>query len=174
MRAGRDMTQGDAMRDVNVLLDRLSRRGVLTITAEDGSFEVTFKAHGPWINGRCTTDKHDLFDHCRLGAKNWHGDSFDLAALLVLCEMETRPDNNDIDDLAWKIQRRRNSRTYGPPLPTYMRWDGWSPGIERWLRTSDHKHEYRGGYERDLVAERKFDAEQAASEARRKLPKIPA
>jgi hypothetical protein len=159
------------MRDVDVLLDRLSRRGVLTITAEDGSFDVTFKAHGPWIGGRCTTDKHDLFDHLRLGAKNWQGDGPDFAAQLVLCEMETRPDNHEIDDLAWKIERRRDSRTHGPPLPSYIGWyrGGWRPGDERWLRTSDHKYEYIVGYLRQVETARKDQIERHQAEVRRRV-----
>lgn len=149
------------------IMDRLGRRGVLTVTAQDGSYELTFKAHGPWIGGRCTTDKHDLFEHCRLGAKNWHGEGSDLDALLVLCEMESRPDTHDIDDLVWSIERRRDSRTCGPPLPTYMRWHGWRPGDERWLRTFSHANEYLAGYLRDIDEQRKFDAERAVAAARR-------
>lgn len=154
------------------LMDRLGRRGVLTVTVEDGSFEVTLKVHGPWVGGRCTTDKHDLFDHCRLGAKNWHGEGPDFDALLVLCEMESRPDTHEIGDLAWRIERRRNSRTHGPPLPSYVRFyggPGWRPGVERWLRTSDHKHEYLVGYLRDLKIERKDKVDRHQAEVRRNL-----
>lgn len=149
------------------LLDRLSRRGTLSITAEDGSYDVTFKAHGPWLYGRCTTDKHDLFDHCRLGAKNWHGEGPDLDVLLLTCEMESRPDNHDIDELVWRIECRRNSRTCGPPLPHYQRWLGWHPGEERWLRTFSHEREYRAGYLRDVEEERRFEAEQREANIRR-------
>lgn len=157
----------------NEIMARLGRRGVLTVTVEDGRYEVTLKAHGPWVGGRCTTDKHDLFEHCRLGAKNWHGDGPDLDALLVTCEIESRPDTHDIDDLAWKIERRRDSRTHGPPLPSFNRWagrraeGGWRPGEERWLRTSDHKYEYLGGYQRDLAIERKAKVEQHQMDMRR-------
>lgn len=159
--------------DRAALLDRLSRRGVLNITAEDGSFEVRFKAPGPY-RGRswCTTDEADFYEHCRLGAKNWQGDGPDLDALLVLCEMETRPDSHDVDDLVWSIERRRDSRTYGPPLPWYKRWDGWRSGQERWLRTFSHAHEYLARYLRDVEEERTFEAQRAADAARREADEL--
>lgn len=149
-------------------IDRLSRRGVLKITAEDCSYEVTFKAHGPWLGG-CTTDKHDLYQHCYLGAKNWHGEGADLVALVAECEEATRPRHRDVDELVYAIEARRDSRTHGPPLPTYQRWNGWRPGVERWLRTSSHAQEYVGGYLRDLEIEREFIVERKTMEARAKV-----
>lgn len=150
------------------LLDRLGRRGKLTITVEDGLFDVRLVAPGPYVGGWSTTDKADLFEHCRLGAKSWHGEGLDLAGLLLMCEMESRPDTHGVDDLVWLIEHRRHTRTAGPPLPSYMRWHGWRPGQERWLRTSSHAHEYLAGYERDLRTEQEFNAERADAERRRK------
>lgn len=164
--------RGEATAGLQVL-DRLGRRGALTITVEDGNFDVQFKSPGPF--GRlswCTTDKADLFTHCRLGSKNWHGEGPDLDALLTECEEATRPEHRDVDDLRWEIESRRESRTLGPPLPTYMRWHGWRHGEERWLRTSIAAREYVGGYVRDLEAEAKFNAESDARRIASELPRI--
>lgn len=136
------------------ILNRLSRRGILTITAEDGMYEVRFKAPGPYGNrGWCSTDEADLFQYCHLGASDWRGEGADLAELIHVCFVESAPRERVIDDLVWDIEQRRNSRTYGPPLPTYRRWYGWTPGQERWLRTAWHGGEYLGGYRRDLAEE---------------------
>lgn len=150
-------------------LDRLSRRGKLTINATDGCFEVNFKAPGPY-RGRswCTTDEADLYEHCHLGATDWQGDGPDLTSLIIECEEATRPRERDVDDLVWAIENRRDSRTYGPPLPSYMRWHGWRPGQgRRWLRTFSHQSEYLAGYLRDLKTEREFNAERREAEIRR-------
>lgn len=155
------------------LLDRLSRRGELTIQAKDGALDVRLVIPGPYVRGSCSTDKADLFEHCHLGAKDWHGEGDDLAALLAACEDESRPRAREVDDLVWEIEWRRDSRTHGPPLPTYQRWRGWTPGHDRWLRTSSHAFEYLGGFERDLRAEQDFEDERAADRARRALPQVP-
>ncbi len=149
---------------------RLSRRGTLTITARDGIYAVRFKAPGPY-QGRawCTTDEGDLWEHCHLGASDWHGEGTDLPALLVECEEATRPRYRDADEMRSAIDYRRATRTLGPPLPSYMRWHGWRPGMERWLRTSSHAYEYQGGYLRDLNIEREFNEQQEASRERRKV-----
>lgn len=153
---------------------RLSRRGSLSIEAFDGHFDVRFQAPGPALGrGWCTLDEADLWEHCHFGAASWRGDGLDLDALVVECEEATRPRRADVEDLRHKIEYRRNSRTHGPPLPDYMRWNGWRPGGGRWLRTSAHQHEYLGGYLRDLSEERKFDREQAMAELRRQMPRIP-
>lgn len=150
------------------ILNRLGRRGDLTITAKDGSFDVSFKAPGPYQGrGWCTTDESDFWSHCRLGASDWHHEGPDLDALVTECEEMTRPQYLDVDDLRFRVEQRRDSRTSGPPLPSYRRWHGWSPGIDRWLRTSDHAHEYLAGYLRDLNAERTFNAERASAAERR-------
>lgn len=159
---------------MNALLNRLGRRGKLTITIENGSFDVRLDAPGPYVGGWCTTDKADLFSHCRLGAQDWHGEGPDLASLLAECDEQSRPQSNSPDDLRRAIERRRDTRTLGPPLPSYRRWYGWRPGIERWLRTFSHAHEYLDGYERDRSIERQHEAEQAASRLRRSLPQVPA
>lgn len=137
------------------VLDRLSRRGVLTITGESGAFDVAFKV--PW--GQRTTDKSDLIEHCHLGAKDWYGEGDDLAVLLAECEEASRPQHRDVDELVWSIERRRDTRTCGPPLPNYQRWRGWRPGHERWLRTLSHQHEYLTGYLRDIEIEQQFEDE---------------
>lgn len=154
------------MRDAT--MDRLSRRGKFSVTANDGVYEARLKAHGPY-HGRswCTTDEGDLYEHLHLGATDWHGTGADLGALLASCEEESRPRWRDIDELVWSIKYRRDTRTTGPPLPSYRRWYGWSPGIGRWLRTSSHAHEYLKGYERDLRIEREFVEERKVQEARR-------
>ncbi len=150
--------------------DRLSRRGTLTITAKDGVYAVTFKASGPY-RGRawCTTDEADLWEHCHLGASDWHDEGNDLAALLTECEQVTRPRERSVNELAWAITCRRASRVYGPPLPSYMRWRGWNPGHDRWLRTFAHSHEYLAGYLRDVEIEREFDTEQTHARERRRV-----
>ena len=137
-------------------LHRLRRRGTLTITTQGDTIEVRFKALGPYGGrGWCTTDTVDLFQHCRLGAKDWHGEGLDLAALLAECEEATRPEQRDVDSLAWAIERRRESRVYGPPLPSWTgSMYGWRPGQERWLRTSSHAHEYLAGYLQAVERER--------------------
>lgn len=144
------------------LLDRLGRRGTLTITVKDGVYDVRLKTPGPY-GGRswCTTDEADFWGHLHLGARDWHGDGRDLDALLATCDEESRPRWRTVDDLVWGVTYRRRTRTLGPPLPSYRRWAGWRPGMERWLRTSSHAHEYLVGYERDLMEERRFLAEQA-------------
>lgn len=159
---------------MSAALDRLGRRGILTIVAEDGSYDVRLKAPGPYgKNGSCTTDKADLYEYVHLGASSWQGEGSDLDALLLLCEIETRPRTREIDDLRWDIEYRRNSRTHGPPLPSYRKWHGWSPGDERWLRTSAHKYEYLDGYlRRDLVAEKTFLAEQAERDRRVEIERV--
>jgi hypothetical protein len=154
--------------------DRLGRRGKLAITAEDGVFTVRLVAPGPYVGGWCTSDKGDLFEHCHLGAKDWHGEGSDLAALLVECDEQSRPRPNGPDDLRFAIEYRRSTRTCGPPLPSYRRWYGWAPGHERWLRTSSHQYEYLDGYLRDLKGEIVFEEEQAASRLRRTLAQVPA
>lgn len=148
------------MGDAFMMIERLSRRGTLTITAEHGTYDVSFKAPGPY-QGRawCTQDEGDLWEHCHLGATNWHGEGADLGALLIECEEASRPRLRDLDDLRAAITYRRATRTCGPPLPSYMRWKGWRPGEGRWLRTSSHAYEYLGGYERDLKIEREFKSE---------------
>lgn len=150
------------------VLDRLRRRGELTITATDSGYDVRLVTPGPYVRGRATIDRADLFSHLRLGAKDWHGEGLDLAALLVECDEASRPSYTDIDSLRWWMTHRRDTRTCGPPLPTYMRWRGWSPGTERWLRTSSHANEYLDGYQRDRETERQFEAEQAVSAALRR------
>lgn len=153
---------------MSATLNRLSRRGTVTIVAKDGTFDVTLKTPGPYRGrGSCSTDEADFWDYLHLGATNWRGSGADLDALLACCEEETRPRWRDIDDLVWAIESRRDTRTTGPPLPSYRRWHGWSPGIGRWLRTHSHAYEYLAGYERDRRDERKFEAERAADEARR-------
>jgi len=153
---------GESRNSADVLL-RLSRRGQVTIEADDGDYTVTFKAPGPY-RGRawCTTDEADLYEHCHLGAKDWRGEGRELASLLAECEEATRPRSRPVVDLVWEIERRRTTRTLGPPLPSYIRWDGWRPGQERWLRTSSHASEYLGGYLRYVEAERKFEDENLA------------
>ena len=65
------------MPDHDEYLHRLRRRGTLTITTQGDTIEVRFKALGPYGGrGWCTTDTVDLFQHCRLGAKDWHGEGF--------------------------------------------------------------------------------------------------
>lgn len=152
------------------LLDRLGRRGTLTITVSDGQYEVRLDTPGPYgVGGRCTIDKGDLFEHCHLGAKGWRGEGPDLAALLTECDEASRPRSHEIGELRWSMERRRETRTHGPELPTYRRWDGWRPPVTQpWLRTSNHAYEYLGGYLRDLQEEREFDAEQRASQERRR------
>lgn len=158
---------------MNPLIDRLSRRGKLTIEAEDGRYDVHFTA--PFVS---LIETHDLFEHCRLGAHNWHGEGDDIDALLVTCEIETRPDTRDVDELRWAIERRRETRTAGPPLPTFFKYGGknmgptWRPGPERWLRTSDHKYEYLDGYRRDLETEKALAAESAAWAALREQARV--
>lgn len=156
------------------VLDRLSRRGKLTIAARDGRYDVRLQAPGPYL-GRswCTTDESDYWQHCHLGAASWHGEGSDLDALLVDCEETTRPRYREVNDLRWDIECRRESRTLGPPLPSYVRWHGWRPSDERWLRTSGHAYEYLGGYERDRETESAFEEEQAAQRLRLRLPTIP-
>lgn len=155
------------------LLVRLSRRGRLTIVAEDGRYAVSFDAPGPY-QGRawCTLDEADLWSRCGLGASNWHGEGSDLAALLVECEQASRPQSFDVDALVGQIERRRESRTSGPPLPSYRRWDGWRPGSERWLTAPSHIVEYLGGYLRDLEVERAFEDEQREAAARREQRRV--
>lgn len=150
------------------LLDRLSRRGKLTVSADDGDYEVHLKAPGPY-NGRswCTSDEADFWSHCHLGASDWRGGGPDLEALLTECEEATRPRYRDVDDLRWAIETRRESRTLGPPLPSFRKWHGWRPGDEWWLRSSSHATEYLAGYlHYDLDGERKFNAERAEMDAR--------
>lgn len=151
----------------STLFDRLGRRGTLTITVEDGTFDVRLVTPGPYVGGRATTDKADLFSYCRLGAKDWHGEGRDLAALLAQCAEESRPPFHDIDGLRWSMSRRRESRTYGPPLPDYRKWHGWRPGDGRWLRVSTHAAEYLARYHADRAIERDHEAAQRASELRR-------
>lgn len=147
------------------LMDRLGRRGKMTVTVTDGSFDVRLDAPGPFVNGRSTTDKADLFSHLRLGAKDWHGEGPDLAALLVECDEASRPRTNDVDSLRWLMERRQDTRTCGPPLPTYQRRHGWRPGMGRWLSTYSHAHEYLAGYlHYGLAEEQKFEAERRESE----------
>ena len=137
------------------VLDRLGRRGTVTMTVHDGVIDLRFKAPGPY-RGRawCTTDEADLYEHCRLGAKDWHGEGSDLSALVVECEESTRPEHRDVNELVWSVKRRRDSRVYGPPLPYWTSsLYGWRPGQERWLRTFSHAHEYLGGYLRYVEAE---------------------
>lgn len=151
------------------LLDRLSRRGRVTMTLQDGTIDLHFKAPGPY-RGRawCTADEGDLYEWCRLGAKDWHGEGSDLAALLADCDGATRPQHRTVDELVWAIEHRRDTRTYGPPLPTYRRWHGWSPGEGRWLRTSSHKNEYLAGYlHYGIKAAQEFETEALARAARR-------
>jgi hypothetical protein len=138
-----------------LVLDRLSRRGNVTIKAEDGTYAVTLAAPGPY-RGRawCTSDEADLYEHCRFGAKSWHGEGNVLGELLATCETESRPERRHVDDIVWAVQTRRSSRTYGPPLPTYLEWRGWRPGQDRWLRTFSHAHEYLLGYMHDVGRER--------------------
>lgn len=159
---------------MSAALDRLTRRGMLTITANDGNYDLRFKAPGPY-QGRswCTTDESDFWSHCRLGASDWQGEGTDLDALITECEETTRPQHRDVDDLRWAIETRRNARTNGPPLPSYQPWHGWHPGVERWLRTSSHATEYLAGYLRDLEGERTFDAERVARDLARQLPQVP-
>jgi hypothetical protein len=137
------------------ILDRLSRRGSLTIDVKDGTATVRFTAPGPYRDrGWCTSDEADFWSHLRLGATHWNGEGTDLGALLTECENATRPPYEDADSLRSKIEHRRETRTTGPPLPTYGRGrPGWRPGIGRWLTTT-HTNEYLGGYLRDLTAER--------------------
>lgn len=152
-------------------LDRLSRRGVLTIVAKDGNCKVRFESLAPFFGyASCSTDIADLYEHCHLGASSWQGEGPNLDELLDECEDATRPRTRDVDDLRWEIANRRNSRTHGPPLPDFRRSGRhldlrWHPGHELWLRTSDHKYEYLDGYLRDLETERKTIADQAASDA---------
>lgn len=155
-------------------LNRLSRRGKLTITAADGHYQLHLKAPGPYL-GRawCTSDEADFWQHCHLGATTWYGEGPDLDVLLAECEEVSRPRYRDVDDLRWEIERRRESRTLGPPLPSFIRWNGWRPGDERWLRTFSHAREYLGGYERDLEVERKFETEQVEQRERLRLPQVP-
>lgn len=163
------------MSDTDLIRDRLSRRGTLTIVADDGSYDVQLKAPGPYgkHSAWCTTDTADLYEHCYLGATNWRGDGPDLEALLIAAEIETRPRTRDIEDLRAAIEYRRRSRTHGPPLPSYRKWHGWQPGDERWLRTSDHKYEYLDGYlRRDLGAEKVFLAEQAERDRRVEIERV--
>lgn len=151
------------------LLERLGRRGKLTITVEDGTIFVRLVAPGPYVGGRCTIDKADLFENCRLGAKTWEGEGADLAALLVECAEATRPPEHDIEYLRSLMESRRQSRVHGPPLPTYQRWSGWRPGIDRWLHTYSHAREYLGGYlHYGLAEEAKFEAERRADEEHRR------
>lgn len=162
---------------IESVMVRLGRRGVLTIVAEDGNFDVTLKAPGPYQGrGWCTTDEADFWSHCYLGATNWHGEGPDLDALITECEDTTRPRHRDVDDLRWAVEHRRDARTYGPPLPSYRMLGGWRPGDQRWLRSSDHAHEYLGGYERDRAMEHaeidrraEADRRQRQREARRIL-----
>ena len=93
------------------LLDRLSRRGTVEMTVQEGTIDLRFKAPGPY-RGRawCTTDEADLYERCRLGAKDWHGEGGDLLSLIAECEEATRPERRDVNDLVWVIQRRRNAR----------------------------------------------------------------
>jgi hypothetical protein len=160
---GRVVGTSEAESSRDSALGRLSRRGKVTITAEDGSYEVSFKASGPYRGrGWCTIDEADLWNHCHLGATNWHGEGTDVRALIATCEEETRPRQRDVDDLVWEIEYRRHSRTHGPPLPSYRRWHGWRPETERWLRTFSHQHEHLGGYERDVKEAQQFEADALA------------
>lgn len=125
------------------LLDRLSRRGVLTITADDGTFQVRIKIR----RHPRTIDVADLFEWCHLGASDWSGEGTDLAELLAACEGQSRPAFHDVDGLVVSIEQRRASRTYGPPLPTFIPVrGGWVPGHGRWLRVGDHAREYLAGH----------------------------
>lgn len=152
---------------VDDVVDRLGRRGVLTIKVEDGTFDVRLATRGPYGHlAWCSTDKADLFEHCHLGATNWHGEGADLAELLVTCEEESRPRREDVAGLIWSIEHRRDTRTLGPPLPSYDRWRGWRPGQDRWLRTSSHAREYLDGYRRDLNVELERTAEEQDSQRR--------
>lgn len=139
------------------LLDRLSRRGILTITAYDRRFDVRLEVRHP----RQTVDTADLFEACHLGAHHWRGDGDDLHQLLTTCEEQSRPRHRDIDELRWEIDYRRNTRTYGPPLPSWISWRGWRPGTGRWLRTFSHAHEWLGHHLAALEAEREHQARYA-------------
>lgn len=149
----------------DALLDRLGRRGVLTITVEDGVFDVRLAVRRP----SRTIDAADLDHHCRFGPSDWHGEGADVEALLAACDEASRPARMSVDDIVWNVELRRSSRTHGPPLPSYRRWHGWRPGHDRWLRTSSHAWEYLAGYERDLRVERQFDEEQRQAAIRRTL-----
>lgn len=151
------------------LFDRLGRRGKLTITVEDGNFDVRLVTRGPYGHmAWCPSDKADWWGHVRLGATDWHGDGPDLGRLLTECEEASRPPWWDVDDLRAAIDRRRETRTHGPALPSYRRWHGWRPAVgERWLRASSHATEYLAGYLRDVEEERQFNAEARARELRR-------
>lgn len=164
---------------MNPLIDRLSRRGKLTIVAVDGEFKVELDTPGPYGGrGSCTTDKADYWSHCDLGAPSHHDEGDNLDELLENCELATRPHYRDVDELRGAIELRRESRTYGPPLPSYMRWgwggglDPWRPGQERWLRTSSHAHEYLDGYARDIADEKALEAERAEYAAKRERARV--
>jgi hypothetical protein len=153
---------------VVTVADRLSRRGKLSIEAVAGAFSVRLVVRGPYgYLSWCTSDKADYWSYCHLGPSNWHGEGPDLDALLAECEEATRPRYRDVDALRWEIGLRRESRTCGPPLPEFRKWEGWRPGDERWLRCSSHATEYLDGYlHHDIEGERKFNAERAEIAAR--------
>lgn len=126
------------------LIDRLRRRGRLTITSRGDHTEVLFDA----LFGPRTVDMADVFDRCRLGARSWAGKGDDLLELLATCEAASRPRTVSPDEIRVEVQSRRDTRTYGPPLPSYARgfhWR-WQPGHDRWLRASSHATEYLNIY----------------------------
>lgn len=139
------------------MLDRLGRRGKLTITVEDGTVNVRLHAPGPYRHGSAPTWLADLYQHCRLGAQSWVGEGTDLGELLTECDEASRPDHHDVDELRWKMECRTLTRTHGPPLPWYRRWHGWHPGAERWLSCYSHASEYVLRYLADLGSEREVE-----------------
>lgn len=143
------------------VIDRLSRRGRLTISAHRGCIEVHLEPLDSFQSR--TVDVADVQEHERLYAKPYRGQGTDLEALLVECEEHSRPPSNDVETIRYLFQRRRATRVYGPPLPTWISWRGWRPGTGRWLRTYDHAHEYQAHYRRDvwMAAENRWRTEQA-------------
>lgn len=152
------------------VLDRLSRRGQLTVVARDGKVDVRLEPLDAFRSR--TTDVADVQEHERLFAKPYRGSGTSLDALLVECEEESRPPRHDVEMIVWLFRRRRAERVYGPPLPSWISWRGWRPGVERWLRTFDHAHEYQAHYRRDVwsAAEDRWRSEQSRrrSEERRR------
>ncbi len=145
------------------VLHRLQCRGKVTITADYRGTTVLFEPHWPH---NMTTDVHDVRSYEGLGSRGWDGSGPDLNALLIQCEAVTRPPSYGPDEIAWKFRHRRNTRTFGPPLPTWTSWKGWEPGFERWLRCTSHQREYTGHYVALVEHVHKREREEAERRAR--------